>query len=157
MLYKYFFILAVVRECCIVIAKISIVRQGHMTRWVQRILEKLFDTMRTNVDIIAISAHQAAKSILRCVPDSSKLEILKEIIAASRSKHPQVRVRAYEYIALLIERTRLESNLKKNFFLKAISYHIYSVWVKLMWIIISYSFETMIFELLDVLVNFGEL
>merc|ERR1719499_2876256 len=72
---------AVVRECCIVIAKVAIVQKGKMTRWAPRILEALFSVIRMKVEIMNISAHQAAKAVVRCVPDNKKLDMLKKLKA----------------------------------------------------------------------------
>ena len=77
---------AVVRECCIVIAKIAIVQKGKMTRWAPRILEALFSVIRMKVEIMNISAHQAAKAVVRCVPDNKKLDLLNKLKAATLEK-----------------------------------------------------------------------
>merc|ERR1719499_49312 len=45
---------AVVRECCIVIAKIAMIKQSKFTRWAPRILEALFVVIRQNIEIIAL-------------------------------------------------------------------------------------------------------
>jgi len=97
---------AVVRECCIVIAKIAMVQEKNMTRWAPRILEALFFAIRQKVDIIAVSAHQAAKAIVRCVPDSKKLDLLKKLKAASIENYIIMRQRAFEYLAMMIRDTK---------------------------------------------------
>jgi len=112
----------VVRECCIVIAKVSIVRQKWMTRWVPRILEVLFEVIRMNVDIMSLSGQQAAKAIIRCVPDDGKkLEILTKLTKATKETHIIVREKAFEYIRMLLEQTRVDGTKRsKNFWLKII-------------------------------------
>jgi len=97
---------AVVRECCIVIAKIAMVRQDQLTRWAPRILERLFETVRIHVEIMAVSAQQAIKSVIRCVPDSKKLEILQAIMNSCQDGHENARKTAFDSISFLLERTR---------------------------------------------------
>jgi len=110
----------VVRECCIVIAKVSLVRQKWMTRWVPRILEVLFEVIRMNVDIMSVSGQQAAKAIIRCVPDDGKkLEILTKLVKATEETHIIVREKAFEYIRMMLEETRVEGTKRtKQFWLK---------------------------------------
>lgn len=110
----------VVRECCIVIAKICLVRQKWMTRWVPRILEVLFEVIRMNVDIMSVSGQQAAKAIIRCVPDDGrKLEILTRLVKASEETHIVVREKAFEYMRMMLEQTRVEGTKRtKQFWLK---------------------------------------
>merc|ERR1719499_1699571 len=104
---------AVVRECCIVIAKIAMVQEKNMTRWAPRILEALFFAIRQKVEIIAISAHQAAKAIVRCVPDSKKLDLLKKLKAASVENYIIMRQRAFEYLTMMIRDTK-ENGTKRS-------------------------------------------
>lgn len=94
---------AVVRECCIVIAKIAIVQKGKMTRWAPRILEALFSVIRMKVEIMSISAHQAAKALVRCVPDNKKLDMLKKLKAASLENYQLVKQRAFQYTYLIVK------------------------------------------------------
>jgi len=103
----------VVRECCIVIAKIAIVQKGKMTRWAPRILESLFTVIRLKVEIMSISATQAAKAIVRCVPDNKKLDILHKLKAASCESYIIVKQRAFEYVYLLVKDAR-ENGVKKS-------------------------------------------
>merc|ERR1719499_867597 len=101
---------SVVRECCIVIAKISMVQTKLMTRWAPRMLEALFETMRINVEIMSISAHQSAKAVVKCVPENGKkLEITNALLAACKQPYIIVRQRAFEYITMLLNHSRLMS------------------------------------------------
>jgi len=108
---------AVVRECCIVIAKVAIVQKGKMTRWAPRILEALFSVIRMKVEIMNISAHQAAKAVVRCVPDNKKLDLLNKLKAATLEKgYAVVRQRAFQYIFFLVKDIRKNKSKKSGKF-----------------------------------------
>lgn len=107
---------AVVRECCIIIAKIAIVQQDKMTRWAPRILESLFSTIRINVDIMSQSANSAAKAVIQCVPDSAKMEILQVLKKASLENYIIVRRKAFEYLQMIVRSIRLAGEKRKGKF-----------------------------------------
>merc|ERR550534_1313213 len=106
----------VVRECCIVIAKIAIVQKDKMTRWAPRILEALFTVIRLKVEIMSISATQAAKAIVRCVPDNNKLDILNKLKAATLESYIIVKQRAFEYLFLIVKDARVNGVKKSKAF-----------------------------------------
>jgi len=99
---------AVVRECCICIAKICLVRQELMTRWAPRLLECLFMNLRLNVEIMSVSAHQTCKAIIKCVPDDKKkLELLSKLIKGTTESYVIVREKCFEYLQILVKDSRV--------------------------------------------------
>jgi len=104
---------AVVRECCIVIAKIALTQTSYLTKWAPRIIEVLFETMRIRVEIISVSAHQAARAVVRCVPESRRMELTTQLLKSSSQPYIIVRQKSYQYINMMLHHTREES-IKKS-------------------------------------------
>jgi len=94
---------SVIREACIVVAKISMEQSRHMTRYVPQFLNPLFELMRMTIAVMAVSSTQASRTMVSCIPDS-KNQILNCVIKhATKDQHKLGRLRAFELIVLLLE------------------------------------------------------
>jgi len=93
----------VVRETCIVIAKIAKVQKVNFTKYAEQFLTTLMDLVKMPVAVMSNSGKQATLSIVKNVPDNRKLTILNCILDMGRSSgHKAVRIHAFDLLLIMI-------------------------------------------------------
>jgi len=93
----------VVRETCIVIAKIAKVQKVNFTKYAEQFLTTLMDLVKMPVAVMSNSGKQATLSIVKNVPDNRKLTMLNCILDMGRSSgHKAVRIHAFDLLLIMI-------------------------------------------------------
>lgn len=76
----------VIREACICLGKIMIARRAQYVKFAVRTLEALYEIIKINDEKTHISAHQAAKVLIRFIPDSKKFPIFNIVCKGCQEK-----------------------------------------------------------------------
>jgi len=93
----------VVRETCIVIAKIAAVQKANFTKYIDQFLRALTELVKMPVAVMANSGKQATLSITQKVPDNRKLLMLNCILNLGQtSSHKAVRVHCFDLLLIMI-------------------------------------------------------
>jgi len=93
-----------VRACCAVLSKLALNRRNWLYKYSKRVLTVLFEVVRLNVEIMSDSGDQCCQAWISSM-DDRKCEIIKYLATLVRSKHEKVKVRATEYVIILIRKT----------------------------------------------------
>lgn len=95
----------VVRETCVCLAKVMIARRAQFIKFALRTLEALYEIIRLNDDKMHTSAHQAAKVLIRFIPDSKKFPIFAIVAKGCTDKQfATTRVSSFEYVNHVLAR-----------------------------------------------------
>eukprot|EP01084_Bolivina_argentea_P160562 279592_1 len=95
----------IVRETCICFGKIMIARRAQFVKFALRTLEALYEVLKINDEKIHISAHQAAKVLIRFIPDSKKFPIFAFVCKGCCEKtFKQIRQSSFEYVNHILAR-----------------------------------------------------
>merc|ERR1712190_400221 len=89
----------VIRETCVCFGKIMIARRAQFVKFAVRTLEALYEIIKINDDKTHNSAHQAAKVLIRFIPDSKKFPIFAIVTKGCQEKaFLQTRDSSFEYV-----------------------------------------------------------
>jgi len=97
----------VVRETCVVLAKLVQVRNNELYEWVVDLMKELFEIARNSSDVISASAHQCLCLFVRCMddPDCRMINLLQE---AMKHKNDKIKFRAMQYVCLIVQKIRFD-------------------------------------------------
>ena len=95
----------VIREACICLGKIMIARRAQYVKFAVKTLEALYEIIKINDEKIHISAHQAAKVLIRFIPDSKKFPIFAIVSRGCTDKSFLLtRNSSFEYVNHILAR-----------------------------------------------------
>merc|ERR1712087_35387 len=94
-----------IREACICLGKIMIARRAQFVKFAVRTLEALYEIIKINDDKTHYSAHQAAKVLIRFIPDSKKFPIFAIVTKGCTEKSFSLtRNSSFEYVNHILAR-----------------------------------------------------
>ena len=95
----------VMREACVCLGKIMIARRAQFVKFAVRTLEALYEIIKINGDKRHFCAHQAAKVLIRFIPDSKKFPIFAIVTKGCTEKaFSLTRNSSFEYVNHILAR-----------------------------------------------------
>eukprot|EP01084_Bolivina_argentea_P032154 59477_1 len=110
----------IVRETCICFGKIMIARRTQFIKFALKTFEALYELLKISDEKIHISAHQAAKALIRFIPDSKKFQIFAVVCKGCCEKQfTQIRQYSFEYVNHVLARMiKCDQDRNDRFWLK---------------------------------------
>eukprot|EP00494_Astrolonche_serrata_P030592 UN30860 len=104
----------VVRETCIALAKLALIRQDQLYNWTEEIFNVLYECSRSSNEMISQSGHESICVFIQCLKDTDAT-MLKVIYDKGVLAHDdKLRVRSMEYLGLMLQVLRYEEIILKG-------------------------------------------